>query len=326
MGRFVLSNLEQSGAISLDDINSSDDATAAAGTFRPQPYADLEAGWEDLDLASRWVLSAHNALIGEVSRLCNGHQYGEAGRQLYDFLWRDLADWYVEAAKVSLFGADPARAASTRQVLYHVLERSLTLLHPFMPFVTEAIWQHLPKSDASSPALIVSRWPAAGRVDSMADADFALLQEIIRGVRNARAEYEVEPGRRIAATVRAGGRAALLSSQKMLLCQLTKLDADRVTISPDAVPPADAHATLVVGEGIEVWLPLAGMVDLVRERARLAESLSATADEVDRLRGVLANESFTGRAPQAVVQRERDRLAEAEGRLTALEERVRAAG
>ena len=309
VGRFIISNLGED--------------------FRPAPYADLEAGWDRLELADRWILSRHNRTVAEVTRLCELHQYGEAGRQLYDFLWREVADWYVEAAKIRLYGGDAAAAGAVRQVLYAVFERSLRLLHPFMPFVTEAIWGYLPKmapaeaADAASPpALMMSRWPAAGRQDQAAEDDFELLQALVRGVRNARAEYDVEPGKRVPATVSAGASAPMLVAERSTLAALARLDEAALGISAAASAPAEAHATVVVGDGVAAWLPLAGMIDLDRERARLAAELAAARGEVERLRGTLANEHFTSRAPAAVVARERERLAETEARVAALAGRV----
>ncbi len=290
--------------------------------FAPRPVTALETDWDALELADRWILSRHSRTVGEVTRLLEAYQFGEAGRVLHEFLWGEFADWYVEAAKIRLYGDNPAAAETVRQVLYNVFERSLTLLHPFMPYVTEAIWGHLPRRSDAFPALIVSRWPEAGRTDETAETVFALLRQLVRGVRNARAEYDVEPGRRIPALVNAGQHAEQLRRQVPVMAFLARLDEAAVEIGADLNPPAEAHVTVVVGEGAEAWLPLAGMVDLAKERARLSAETEAARAEVARLEGVLANEQFVTRAPAAVVDRERDRLAEAEARFATLEERL----
>jgi valyl-tRNA synthetase len=304
VGRFIVTNLEP-------DVV-------------PRPLAELEAGWEALELADRWILSRHHRTVAEVTRLFDAYQFGEAGRVLYEFLWSELADWYVEACKVRLYGDDRAAAQVARQVLYGVLERSLALLHPFMPFVTEAIWEHLPKRPEAALALIVGRWPEPGRQDDTSEDDFALVQELVRGIRNARAEHDVEPGRRIAATVAGGARSAMLEVQAPLLAALARLDPAALRIEAKPAEPSEAHATVIAGEGIAVWLPLAGMVDLAKEQERLMAETAAARAEAARLRDILSNEHFVSRAPEAVVARERDRLAEAERRLAALQQKLAA--
>jgi valyl-tRNA synthetase len=294
--------------------------------FEPQPLSALEEQWPDLELADRWIVSRHNRVTAEVTRLMDAYQYGEAGRMLHEFLWSELADWYLEAAKIRLYGDDEDAAATVRQILYNVFERSLRLLHPFMPYVTEAIWGHLPRAEGAYPALIVSRWPEPGRTDEHSERVFSMLRELVRGVRNARAEYDVEPGHRIAAIVSAGEFAAEIQDQAEILAFLARLDDSELQIGAKLAQPEDPHVTVVVGEGVECWLPLAGMVDLDKERRRLGNELEAAEAEVNRLNGVLANEQFVSRAPEEVVQRERDRLAEAESRVATLAERIEGLG
>jgi valyl-tRNA synthetase len=279
---------------------------------------EVEARWSTMTLADRWIWSRHNTVIGDVTRFIEAFNFGEAGRTLYEFTWFELADWYVEAAKPALSGNDPEAATTARLVLGAVLERTLTLLHPFAPFVTEAIWGHLPHRADAAPALIVSRWPIAGRSDPAAETDFTLLQDLVRAIRNTRAEYEVAPGKRIAARITAGERAPALSEQAAVLAFLARLEPTQLEIGAALTPPTEAHATVVASEGVEVWLPLAGMVDLAKERARLEADAEQARKEIERLQALLANDNYTSRAPAAVVQRERDKLAEAEGRLGAL--------
>ncbi len=176
--RFILMNVGDEPTASLDDL-----------------------GAAHLKLADRWILSRVQSLTAEVTRLMDDNQYGEAGRQVRDFLWDEFCDWYIEAAKGRLYG-EGADRATPKAVLVAVLERAMRLLHPFMPFVTEAIWQALPEGARRGPALIVARWPVVDSawIDEAAERDMAQLIAMVQGIRAIRSEYSVEPSHRIAAT------------------------------------------------------------------------------------------------------------------------------
>jgi len=292
--RFVVGNLE-SGEVSEPD-------TAA------------------LTRQDRWIISRHNRLIGEVTRLMDDYQFGEAGRQLYGFLWGEYCDWYIEMAKTRLYGEDEAAKETVRSVLVYVLERTLRLLHPYMPFVTEEIWQHLPHE---GEALIVAPWPEAGEVDDDAEAGIGLVMDLVRAVRNARSDNDVEQGRRIAAIIVAGDKFTLLQGERTMLESLAHIDPERLEIVPSLEKKPERALTLVSGE-VEVYLPLAGMVDLERERARLAKELERLAGEMARAEKLLANESFVAKAPAAVIQKERDKLEGYRERQARIEARLEA--
>ncbi len=300
-------------------------ADAEGGTFVPLDPPDVEAHWDELSLLDRWIWSRHNELVATVTQLFDSHRYGDAGRELHEFLWADLADWYVEGTKPRLQDASAA-GTMARQVLYNVFERSLTLLHPYMPFVTEALWGHLPRRPAAGPALMIGRWPGPGRIDQQAVAAFRVLQDLVRGIRNARAENHVEPSRRIEGVVRAGELASVLAGERQAFAFLARLDESRLQILADGQPPAVPHATVVAAEGAVAWLPLAGMLDLEKERARIAAELETVCAEVTRLAVRLADSQFLSRAPEAVIGREQERLRDARARQQALEERRRQLG
>jgi valyl-tRNA synthetase len=280
-------------------------------------WKDSSVPWS---LADRWILSRHNRVIGEVTRLIDQYQFGEAGRQLYEFLWGEFCDWYIEIAKVTLYGDDPLSAQRTRAILTYVLERTLRLLHPFMPFVTEEIWQHLPHE---GEALIIAPWPRADEVDEQAEVAMGPIMEMVRAIRNARAEYEVEPARAIAALVVAGDKVDSVASQAAVLTRLARVDPEKLVIEAQLSHRPKKALTLVVG-GYEVYLPLADLVDMERERARLQGELHNVRQEVARTETLLANQGFLSKAPAEVVQRERDKLGEQVQRAAKLEERLAA--
>jgi valyl-tRNA synthetase len=281
----------------------------------------------DYTTADRWIMSRYQRLCADVDRLMRSFNLGEAGRQIETFLWDDFADWYLEAAKVQLEG-DAERQNRTRETLYTTLEGALRLLHPFMPFVTEAAWQHLMLNSPERPdALIIAPYPQsdAAAIDERAEHDWEAIQEIVRGIRNIRNESGVEPGRWIEAIIVGGQRAALFEAQRPIISRLARVALDKLSVSDSLATTPEQTTTLVAG-GAEVYLPLAGMVDLAEERARLQKELERAEADVQRRQGKLDNESFVSRAPAAVVQKERDALAEAEATASKLRERVAALG
>ncbi len=275
---------------------------------------------EGLSLADRWILSRLHHLIEDVDRLFESYLYGEAGRQIYDFLWGEYADWYIEISKIALYGEDEAAKSRTRHVLTYVLDQALRMLHPYIPFVTEEIWQHIPHE---GEALIIAPWPTLDRArfDADAERDMGLTMDLIRAIRNIRAEYKVDPSRQVAAFIEAGDAAPMLEAQKGSFARLANLDLDELTITARLESQPEQAAAATVG-GVTAYLPLAGMVDLDAERQRLEKEIEQTAGMIKRSEGLLANEGFTAKAPEEVVQRERDKLDELRASLVALRERM----
>ena len=276
-----------------------------------------------LTLADHWILSRHNRLIVNVTRLIDDYQFGEAGRQIYDFLWGEFCDWYIEMSKIRLYGRDARRRLMVKRVLVYVLERTLCLLHPFMPFVTEALWQELPHdSPHEGESLMIAPWPDPRETDDEAEEEMGLVMDAIRAIRNARAEYEVEPGQRIEAIIAAGERYDLLMSQRDILVSLARLDDKKLRLAHTLVKKPAKALTLVVS-GLEIYLPLKGMVDLAAERERLTKEVEALSAAIARSEGLLANKDFTRKAPVHVVDREREKLAANREQKAKLEERLK---
>jgi valyl-tRNA synthetase len=251
-------------------------------------------------------------------------QYGEAGRQIYDFFWSEFCDWYLEISKIAIYRGSPEAKARTQAVLIQVLDESLRLLHPFIPFVTEETWGYLKQAvgdaGASWPAgLIIAPWPSTAMRDEAAESDMALIMDMVRAIRNARAEYEVKPGQQLHASIAAGDRAAMLKAHAEILCTLARLDPAEVTIA-DGLDAPPKSLTLVTGL-VTTYLPLADLIDLEAERNRLAKELADTESQIQRTHALLQG-PFAQRAPANVVQRERDKLGELEGRAGRLRVRL----
>ncbi len=275
--------------------------------------------------ADRWIMSRYQQLISDVGRLMEGYNLGEAGRQIQMFFWDDFADWYIEAAKVQLDSADEQRQLLTRETLYTVLEGTLRLLHPFMPYVTEIAWQQLQGEQKPAPALMLMPYPQADAAasDERAEREWTLIQNIIRGIRNARNEAGVDAARWISAQIAAGDSAANLSENAAIISRLARVGSDDLLIAAE-LPERPTQATTLVIAPVEVVLPLAGMVDLAAERERLQKELERVEADIQRRQGKLSNEQFVSKAPENVVQKERDALIAQETAAATLRERLAA--
>jgi valyl-tRNA synthetase len=277
---------------------------------------------DSLALPERWIRSRYHRLVAEVNALMEAYQFGEAGRRIYDFLWSEFCDWYLEITKLYLYGSDEVQAEVARAVLFEVLEGSLRLLHPTMPFVTEELWQYLTGtpyavSRDNGPALIAAPYPEPDLValDEGAEAEFALVVDIVRAVRNARAERKVEPAHWIGAIVAGGRHTAMLRAQADVISQLARVASEHLTFAERVAERPSQAVSLVIGE-VEVFLPLAELVDIAAEHVRLQEALREAEGEIARAAAKLANANFVAKAPAEVVEKERQRqsLAEEEAR------------
>ncbi|MGE3855431.1 MAG: valine--tRNA ligase [Dehalococcoidia bacterium] len=267
----------------------------------------------------RWILSRLAHVTTEVDSLLRRFELAEGLRQARDFFWDEFADWYIELAKVRIRAGD----RTPMPVLLHVVDSVLRLLHPFMPFVTEEIWQRVaavrPDPDGA-PALIVARYPRpdalAAYVDDDAERQLTAVQDFVRGIRNIRAEKRVDAGRWVEAYIVAADAQAAATSMAPALEQLSRARPLHIVATP-AEAPSEGVVTSVLAVG-QVALPMAGLFDLDAERARLSKQVSEVEAEVERQAAKLSNEQFRSRAPADVVAKEEERLATARGRLDGL--------
>jgi len=271
-------------------------------------------------LADKFIWARLEYLVRDVKRLFDSHQYGEAGRQIYDFFWSDYADWYLEIAKLQINeGSD--LAFYTVDLMVRVLDYVLRMLHPFTPFVTEALFGYLketatthstsllPEDGAWSDVLIIAPWPSVGDLQGWEQdciRDFSTLQEIVRAIRNIRAEKNVKPGLRIPAIIAAGDFSDTLENEIQSLATLAKLEESKLEIHRQLDGKPEQHIALVVGS-IEIYLPLSGFVNIEEERARLEKDLTEAGNQIARLEKLLAG-PFAEKAPPEIVQNEREKL------------------
>lgn len=308
-GKFLLQNLPDKSDVSAWDV-------LLANKF------DSEASLQKLPLSECWVVTGLHELIDKVSRSYDKFFFGDAAREIYDFFWGDFADWYIEASKTRLYhSSDKFAAATAQSVLVYVFENILKLLHPFMPFVTEELWQAFPYR---KQALMVTPWPTTGLPKDLRSIKrFQNLQSLIRGIRNVRAEYSVEPAKRISASVVATADVLeYVSKEKQVLALLSKLDVQNVNFTESAPGDANQSVHIVADEGLEAYLPLADMVDVSEEVKRLSKRLSKMQSEYDALVARLNSPSFVEKAPEDIVRGVREKASEADEKISLTKNRL----
>ena len=276
---------------------------------------------QKLELEDKWILTRLQDTVREVCENLDNFEIGVAAAKIYDFIWDDYCDWYIELTKPRLNGEDKAAAEGAQRVLLYVLNEFLKLLHPIMPFITEEIWQAIPNGGGD---LILADYPKYDAALSFPQeaADFTLVMEAIKAVRARRAEMNVPPSRRshlIIATER--GEAFSLGA-----AYIRKLAyAEEVTVT--AAPPADTGGMVSVVTGhARMFMPMADLVDLEAERKRLEKSLDNAKKQLEAQMGKLSNEKFVSRAPEAVVNAEREKKAKLEALIENLTESLRNLG
>ena len=271
------------------------------------------SGWRELPALShredRWIVSRLDALTVSVNEGLAEFELGDAQQKLYDFVWNDFCDWYIEMAKVRLRGANPGAAAAT---LVHVLERSLRLLHPFMPFVTEEIWQNLvgrvPAPAGGLPSsIMVAPYPQveAPRSAPDAEADVEVVMQTIRAVRNMRAQFRIPAAQKLGATIETNGMMSVVTEEKEVISALARVEPLRVLEAGD--PETTTGVSLVINP-LVVRLPLAGIIDVAAESARLGKELEDARRNQERVERLLDNPNFVAKARPEVVEKERERL------------------
>ena len=272
-------------------------------------------------LADRWILSRYTRTVAEVTRNLERFELGEAGRAIYEFIWNEFCDWYIELAKPRLYNKDDAGPrAAAQYVLWHVLKNTLALLHPFMPYITEEIWQHLPHNGIS---IMVSAWPEPQDewIDPCAEQNMGIIMETIKAVRNLRAEVNVGPGKKSEVILKIADPAMKEVFEQHIRYLRTLAAAEPVNLLSPVDPTPDNAMTAVVS-GVEIYLPLKGLIDVGKETARLNKELEVLAKELSRISGKLSNQGFVAKAPAEVIAKEQAKQREYEEKRVAIKERL----
>ena len=327
--RWFLAN----GSAPGQDVRYSTDKMDAAWNFinkiwNASRYAlmnvgDLTADQVDITgektLADKWILTRLNQTIGKVTELFEKFEFGEAGRLLYRFIWDDFCDWYIEMSKETLAGDDEAAKLTTRSILVYVLDNTLRLLHPIMPFVTEEIWQSVPHVGES---LVLATYPTVHpeQMDEKAAEEMEFLMDFIRSVRTVRNEMNTPLSKpiNIIAKVSDAAHYAILKENESYIARFS--NPEEFVYGEDVEAPSDAVTSVITGA--EIYLPLAGLINIEDEIARLEKEAEKLQQEVDRVEKKLSNEKFVAKAPAAVVEAERAKGADYQAQREAVLERI----
>ena len=327
--RWFLAN----GSAPGQDVRYSTDKMDAAWNFinkiwNASRYALMNVGDLTVDqvditgektLADKWILTRLNQTIGKVTELFEKFEFGEAGRLLYRFIWDDFCDWYIEMSKETLAGDDEATKLTTRSILVYVLDNTLRLLHPIMPFVTEEIWQSVPHVGES---LVVATYPTVHpeQMDEQAAEEMEFLMDFIRSVRTVRNEMNTPLSKpiNIIAKVSDAAHYAILKENESYIARFS--NPEEFVYGEDVEAPSDAVTSVITGA--EIYLPLAGLINIEDEIARLEKEAEKLQQEVDRVEKKLSNEKFVAKAPAAVVEAERAKGADYQAQREAVLERI----
>jgi len=286
-----------------------------------EDYQEEEEFTPEYTLADRWIISRFHQAAREVTRHLERYDLGEAARVVYEFIWDEFCDWYIELVKPRLYGKETENSRKTAQfVLSTVLRQTMELLHPFMPFITEEIWQHLPHR---GPSIMLAPWNAGDEawIDEQAEQKMTAIADVIKAIRNLRSEMNVPPGKKAEAILFAQDQemAGTLEAGRGYLLNLGGLSELTIRLSG---PDKPQQAVTAIVKGVEVYLPLKGLVDLEKETARLQKELENLEKEIARLEGKLNNAGFISKAPAEVVAKEREKLKDYQAKKEAVLERI----
>jgi valyl-tRNA synthetase len=308
--RFHMEKLDQTRNFANKVWNASRFVLLNLSDFVPDFTKEYDFGTlKGLTLADKWILSRLNRAVAEVTRLLDNYDIGEAARVVYEFIWNEYCDWYIELVKPRLYGRETEESRKTAQkVLHYVLINTLKVLHPFMPFITEEIYQHLPHQEES---IMISTWPIVqdSQISDAVEKEMNLLMEIIRAVRNLRAEIKLSPGSQVEVILVCEDLKSLTTVKQGEDYLRNLAAASKVSYYTEVKDRPQQALTSVVGS-VEVYLPLSGLVDLEKEVARLEKEVAVLDQEISRLDSKLNNEGFMAKAPAAVVDKEKEKRSE----------------
>lgn len=314
--RFVLMHYEKEMAIQGDLVN--DLHSTMLNSFAKGQNVSLPEEW--LTLPDKWILSRMETVTAEVTRLLERFDLGAAASLLYDFLWNEYCDWYIEFSKPRLYQEENSLERKTAQsILARVLRQTMELLHPFMPFLTEEVWQALPHEGES---IMITQWPAGNEKNQFIadEAEMEDVIEVVRTIRNIRAEASVQPQKKVEAVfVSSAAKKAILERNMQYISNMAGLG--NFTLISDESYKVEKSISAVAA-GIKIFMPVAGLVDVAKEKERLSKEYFQLETEIGKLESRINSESFVAKAPAQVVAKEREKLATFKDKAAKIKERL----
>jgi len=277
----------------------------------------------DLEHFDRWILHALNRAIESVDSAISEYKFNEAAQAIYAFWWHEFCDWYLELTKQRIYSEEGSMKKSSetaKQVLFHVLKKSLQLLHPFMPFITEEIWENI--TEGGEGRIIISEWPKpAGEYNFAADGEEAdIFKEIVYRIRNIRGVMNIPPDRKANVVFKTSSKriASILSREEHQIKALAKVGEMKI----DEGYMADKNDASAVMTDVEIFIPLKGLIDMDKERQRLGREIDRIRADLDRIEKKLSDPNFKGKAPESIIEKEKNKRQELGEILSGLEKAV----
>ncbi|MFX1573080.1 MAG: valine--tRNA ligase [Promethearchaeota archaeon] len=275
---------------------------------------------EKLHIGDRWIVSRLNKMIKQVNNFYKEYDYLNAARSIRSFYWDQFCDWYIEISKIRIYDEKERDKIIPISILLYVLETSLRLLHPIIPFLTETLWQALPEEVKDGPALIVAKWPEPDEslIENTLEKDFDLITSIIHEIRRTRREFNIESGLKIPLIIQTGEKRGLIESVTSEIITLSRIDKNKFKIDVTNVP---RHSARFVLQGIAIYLPLEEIIDIKMEIVRISKQIESIAEQIQKSE-IKLNGPFAIRANPEIVQRERENREQLKKRMEMLEEQL----
>ena len=265
-----------------------------------------------LEIFDKWILHRLSAAVRDVNTALEEYRFNEAAHAVYDFWWHDFCDWYLELTKPRIYSKDPTQADSSetaKQVLFHILKSTMLLLHPFMPFITEEIWDRISAGDGRTHHGIAMAGAESPPIDYRAEAEeVEVFKEIVYRIRNIRGEMNIPPDTKVSVIIRSTDKNLIRAVERESVHIKILAKCQDVSVQPGYTPGnTDASAVMT---GADIFIPLEGIIDFGRERARLEKEIARIRQELGRVQGKLTNESFIQKAPADIIEKEKGKLDE----------------
>lgn len=275
---------------------------------------------ERFSTGDKWILSHFTKVLKNVNNDYKKYDYLSAARAIRSFFWEEFCDWYIEISKLRIYDENTKDKNTPIAILLYILENCLRLLHPIIPFLTEALWQSLPNSVKSGPALIVADWPKPieSLIDDVEEEDFELIKRIIHDIRRVRRDFNIKPGLLIPLIIQTGDKKELIKKSSLEITKLSHIDPDKFKLDESKIPKNSAK---IIYQNVVIYLPLGEIIDIKVEKERLSKQLLKIEEQIQKAENKL-NSPFSERAPPEIVKQEEVNLNELLNKKSTIKEQL----